>query len=77
MKKKQKKDKDKEKRKVRSITELAELVRTGQVQLPKNLSHYQQDRWQLLDQVFTILSEDDVKGMLPDILKVCVCAGIA
>ena len=69
MKKKQK-DKEKEKRKVRSISELAELVKAGQIQLPKSLSHYQQDKLQLLDQVFTILSEDDVKGMLPDILKV-------
>ncbi len=70
MKKKQK-DRDKEKRKVRSISELAELVRAGQIQLPKSLSHYQQDKWHLLDQVFTILSENDIKGMLPDILKVC------
>lgn len=69
MKKKQK-DKTKEKRKVRSITELAELVKAGQIQLPKSLEHYKQDRWQLLDQVFTILSEEDIKSMLPDILKV-------
>ena len=58
--------------KVRSITELAELVKSGQVQVPRSLSHYQQDRVQLLDQVFTILSPKDIKGMLPDILKVQV-----
>lgn len=38
--------------------------------MPKSLTHYVGDRHQLLDQVFTILSESDVKGMLPDILKV-------
>lgn len=56
--------------KVRSISELAELVKSGQVQVPRSLLHYQQDKVQLLDQVFTILSPKDVKGMLPDILKV-------
>lgn len=52
------------------MSELAELVKSGQVQLPKSLVHYQKDKVQLLDQMFTILSPDDVKGMLPDILKV-------
>ena len=37
--------------------------------MPKSLKHYVEDRHQLLDQVFTILSESDVRGMLPDILK--------
>jgi hypothetical protein len=59
--------------KVQSISELAELVKSGQVQVPRSLVDYQEDRFQLLDQVFTILSPDDVKGMLPDILKVCGC----
>lgn len=56
--------------KVRSISELAELVKSGQVQVPRSLHQYQSDRVQLLDQVFTILSPKDIKGMLPDILKV-------
>ena len=38
--------------------------------MPKSLAHYIEDRPQLVDQLFTILSESDVKGMLPDILKV-------
>lgn len=59
--------------KVQSISELAELVKSGQVQVPRSLVDYQTDRFQLLDQVFTILSPDDVKGMLPDILKVGGC----
>ena len=71
---KKKREKDRERRgerlKVHSITELAELVKSGQVQVPRSLVHYQNDKVQLLDQVFTILSPDDVKGMLPDILKV-------
>lgn len=45
-------------------------MKSGQVQVPRSLVEYQKDRFQLLDQVFTILSADDVKGMLPDILKV-------
>ena len=52
------------------MSELAELVKTGQVQVPKSLSHYMSDRVQLLDQVFTILSQDDVKDMIPASLKV-------
>ena len=78
-KKKKHRERDREPReetnrlKVRSISELAELVKSGQVQVPKSLVHYQQNRLQLLDQVFTILSPKDVKGMLPDILKVMSC----
>ena len=45
---------------------------SGEVSVPRSLSHYAEDRVQLLDQVFTILSESDVRGMLPDILKVRV-----
>ncbi len=55
---------------VRSVSELAKLVSTGAICLPKSLTHYVDDRAQLLDQVFTILSPSDVRGMLPDILKV-------
>ena len=42
---------------------------SGEVKVPKGLRHYAEDRAQLLDQVFTILSESDVRGVLPDILK--------
>ena len=56
--------------KVRSVSELAELVTSGAVRVPKSLVEYVDDRVQLLDQVFTILSPTDIKGMLPDILKV-------
>lgn len=73
---KKKKEKNRERKggrlKVQSIAELAELVKSGQVQIPRSLVEYQSDKLQLLDQVFAILSPDDVKGMLPDILKVCV-----
>ena len=54
---------------MRTISELVKLVISGEVKVPKTLRHYMEDRVQLLDQVFTILSEDDVRGMLPDILK--------
>lgn len=54
---------------VRSVSELASLVECGAIRVPKNLEHYIEDSTQLLDQVFTILSPDDIKGMLPDILK--------
>lgn len=56
---------------MRSISELAELVKSGQVQVPKGLDHYKKDRMQLLDQIFTILPPEDIKSMIPDILKVC------
>lgn len=46
------------------------LVMSGEIKVPKCLGHYVEDSTQLLDQVFTILPESDVKGMLPDILKV-------
>ena len=57
------------KKKVRTISELVKLVISGEVKVPKTLTHYVDDRPQLLEQVFTILSENDVRGMLPDILK--------
>jgi hypothetical protein len=64
------------KKKVRTISELVKLVISGEVKVPKTLGHYYvEDRVQLLDQVFTILSEDDVRGMLPDILKMVLCRG--
>ena len=55
------------------MTELAALVASGAIRVPKGLQHYVADRTELLDQVFTILSPADVRGMLPDVLKVCVC----
>lgn len=58
-----------DKKKFKSISELVKLVIAGEVEVPKSLTHYVSDRNQLLDQVFTILSEGDVRGMLPDILK--------
>ena len=55
---------------MQTISELVKLVIAGEVTVPQSLSHYVEDRAQLLDQVFTILSETDIRGMLPDILKV-------
>lgn len=51
------------------MTELAKLVTSGAVQVPKSLVNYATDKALLLDQVFTILSPSDINGMLPDILK--------
>ena len=76
MTKKAKKDKKKpshtssSKHKVRNITELAKLVSSGKVNVPQSLVNYTEERLLLLDQLFTILTPDDVRGMLPDILKV-------
>lgn len=55
---------------LRTVSELAKLVTSGAVQVPKSLLHYSSDKALLLDQVFTILSPSDVNEMLPDILKV-------
>ena len=56
---------------LKTVSELAKLVTSGAVQVPKSLVNYTTDKALLLDQVFTILSPNDVNGMLPDILKVC------
>ena len=73
--KRRKKEKEREgSLRVRSISELARLVSSGAIRVPKSLINYADDRTQLMDQVFTILSPDDIKGMLPDILKVHVFA---
>lgn len=56
-----------------SVSELVKLVMSGEIKVPKCLGHYVEDRTQLLDQVFTILPESEVKEMLPDILKVGIC----
>ena len=55
---------------LKTVSELAKLVTSGAVQVPKSLVHYASDKALLLDQVFTILSPNDVNEMLPDILKV-------
>lgn len=55
---------------LKTVSELAKLVTSGAVQVPKSLVHYASDKPVLLDQIFTILSPSDVNGMLPDILKV-------
>ncbi len=55
---------------LKTVSELAKLVTSGAVQVPKSLVHYASDKPLLLDQIFTILSPNDVTGMLPDILKV-------
>ena len=48
---------------MKSVSELAKLVTSGRLHVPKSLVHYVDDRAQLLDQIFTILSPSDVKGM--------------
>ena len=55
---------------LKTVSELAKLVTSGAVQVPKSLLNYASDKAMLLDQVFTILSPTDVNEMLPDILKV-------
>ena len=59
--------------KVRNISELAKLVASGKVKIPQSLESYGDDKPVLLDQLFTILTPNDIKGMLPDILKVGGC----
>ena len=56
--------------KIRNISELAKLVSSGRVKVPQSLENYADDKLILLDQLFTILTPDDIRGMLPDILKV-------
>lgn len=51
---------------------LEELQLTSITTFPKPLREFIEDRSKLLDEVFTVLSRDDIEGMLPDILKVCV-----
>ena len=58
------------KHKVRNISELAKLVASGKVKIPQSLESYADDKMVLLDQLFTILTPNDIRGMLPDILKV-------
>lgn len=55
---------------LKTVSELAKLVTSGAVQVPKSLLNYASDKALLLDQVFTILSPTDINEMLPDILKV-------
>ena len=51
---------------------LEELQLTSISTFPKPLGEYTEDRSKLLDEVFAVMSRDDIEGMLPDILKVCV-----
>ena len=62
--------------KSRSLSELVELVSTGAIQIPQSLMSYAEDRSQLLDQIFSILTSDDIKEMLPDALKVCLFVAV-
>ena len=49
-----------------------EFKLAGRSDFPKSLMSYVGDRDELLEEVFTILSKEDIKGLLPDILKVCL-----
>ena len=53
--------------------QLAKLVQAGSLSMPRGLDAYFDDRPSLLDQLFTILTQDDIQGLLPDILKVLNC----
>ena len=59
---------------------LKELQITSISTFPKPLREYIDDRSKLLDEVFTVLSRDDIECMLPDILKVwftfCMCVSL-
>ena len=45
-------------------------MQTGKLEVPLSLTNYITDHTSLIDQIFTILTGDDIEGMLPDILKV-------
>ena len=45
-------------------------MQTGKLEVPLGLTNYVTDHTSLIDQIFTILTGDDIEGMLPDILKV-------
>ncbi|XP_019855178.1 PREDICTED: guanine nucleotide-binding protein-like 3 homolog [Amphimedon queenslandica] len=49
--------------------QLAKLVQAGSLSIPRGLDAYFDDRLSLLDQLFTILTQQDIHGLLPDILK--------
>ena len=50
--------------------QLAKLVQGGNLTIPQSLDSYIDDNVILLDQLFTILTQKDIEGMLPDVLKV-------
>ena len=56
--------------KIKNLSQLAKLVQTGKLEVPLGLTNYVTDHTSLIDQIFTILTGDDIEGMLPDILKV-------
>ena len=60
--------------KIKNVLELTKMVQSGKLKVPKSLLHYIDDHGTLLEQLFTILTQEDIKGMAPDTLKVCyVC----
>ena len=56
--------------KLKTLSQLAKLVQSGKLDLPCSLIEYIDDHTSLIDQIFTILTLEDIEGMLPDILKV-------
>ena len=57
----------------KNLMQLAKLVQAGSLSMPRGLDAYFDDRPSLLDQLFTILTQEDIQGLLPDILKVLNC----
>ena len=58
--------------KFKTLSQLAKLVQSGKLKIPCSLVEYVDDHASLIDQLFTILTVEDIEGMLPDILKVHV-----
>lgn len=46
------------------------MVQSGKLSVPKSLLHYVDDHSLLLEQLFAILTLEDIEGMLPCVLKV-------
>ena len=69
--------KQEQKHKFKTLAQLAKLVQSGKLDIPRSLVEYVDDHASLIDQIFTILTIEDIEGMLPDILKVmyslCTC----
>lgn len=55
--------------KIKNLSQFAKLVQTGKLEVPLSLTNYITDHTSLIDQLFTILTGEDIEGMLPDILK--------
>ena len=56
--------------KSKTLIQLAKMVQNGKLKIPSSLVEYIDDHTSLIDQIFTILTIEDIEGMLPDILKV-------